>query len=210
MLLEFGAELLDHSFAILEEFFLPIFISPSERSRRRVVLRSFQTWMQVDQCERVPWKAFHGFAQTLFQISAASSFSPMAFKRPYLLPKNTWLPTIQMEFQFCHIMFWGYQYRMVVENLCRAWLAILRNPIAVIGFWKLVFATTIGYAAECSQSPTKGTRGALGRQDGCLTGSRGEWMGGTRGYIIPINRQCLKNGCRSQACVTRYVSLTVH
>ena len=162
MLLEFGAELLDHSFAILEEFFLPIFISPSERSRRRVVLRSFQTWMQVDQCERVPWKAFHGFAQTLFQISAASSFSPMAFKRPYLLPKNTWLPTIQMEFQFCHIMFWGYQYRMVVENLCRAWLAILRNPIAVIGFWKLVFATTIGYAAECSQSPTKGTRGRIG------------------------------------------------
>ena len=35
-------------------------------------------------------------------------------------------------------------------------------------------------------------------------------MGGTRGYIIPINRQRLKNGCQSQACVTRYVSLTVH
>ena len=134
-----------------------------------------------------------------FKFLPASSFSPMA-------SKNTWLPSIQMEFQVRHCT---YVLRIpVVENLCRAWLAILRNPIAVIGFWKLVFATTIGYAAECSQSPTKGTRGALGRQDGCLTGSRGEWMGGTRGYIIPINRQCLKNGCRSQACVTRYVHIS--
>ena len=39
MLLEFGAELLDHSFAILEEFFLPIFISPSESSRKGIVLK---------------------------------------------------------------------------------------------------------------------------------------------------------------------------
>ena len=88
-----------------------------------------------------------------FKFLPASSFSPMA-------SKNTWLPSIQMEFQVRHCT---YVLRIpVVENLCRAWLAILRNPIAVIGFWKLVFATTIGYAAECSQSPTKGTRGSIG------------------------------------------------
>ena len=82
-----------------------------------------------------------------FKFLPASSFSPMA-------SKNTWLPSIQMEFQVRRCT---YVLRIpVVENLCRAWLAILRNPIAVIGFWKLVFATTIGYAAECSQSPTKG------------------------------------------------------
>ena len=97
-----------------------------------------------------------------FKFLPATSFSPipMAFNKPYLLPKTSdYLPSRR---DFNPSLFWGYQYRMVVENLCRAWLAILRNPIAVIGFWKLVFATTIGYAAECSQSPTKGTRGRIG------------------------------------------------
>ena len=107
--------------------------------------------MQVDQCERAPWKAFHGFAQTFI-----SNFCQLL----HFLPWLSWLPSIQMEFQVPHCT---YVLRIpVVENLCRAWLAILRNPIAVIGFWKLVFATTIGYAAECSQSPTKGTRGSIG------------------------------------------------
>ena len=55
MLLDFGAELLDHSFALGKNYssqFSSVHLR--EVHRRRVVLRSFQTWMQVDQCERAP------------------------------------------------------------------------------------------------------------------------------------------------------------